>query len=312
MISVVIPLFNKRNDIGRAVASVLAQSHADWELWVVDDGSTDGSEQVVQQFTDPRIHLVHQANAGVSAARNTGADMARSECVAFLDADDFWDADHLDNLSALLKAYPQAALWATAYKVVSESGQSRCIKLPPSHEGKIGVIQDYFSHVLAHEHPVHSSAVMVRKSALKQVGGFPVGVTQGEDLIVWARLSCLGTLAYSGKATASYVAPPVSFEHRQRAIRRPQTPDPVGQVLVELLRRTRLDSLRKFLADWHRIRAMLFMECNERLNSVKELKMAICVGSLRLRDVASLVLVLMPSSTRQWALAALRRGRGRA
>lgn len=87
--SIIIPMFNREREIGRAVNSCLAQDFEDFEIIVVDDGSTDGSVAVVQNFTDPRIKLIcHEVNRGVSPARNTGVDAASGEWVIFLDSDD--------------------------------------------------------------------------------------------------------------------------------------------------------------------------------------------------------------------------------
>ncbi len=310
MISVVIPLYNKGEFIARAVNSVLAQSMPDWELIVVDDGSTDNGLAVVEGYRDARVRLVRQANAGVSAARNQGVHQARSDYVAFLDADDYWAPDHLANLAQAIEQLPDCVAWATAYFVVPESGATRAIVLPAEQVGRTQVMPDYFAQIRSHEHPVHSSAVMVRREVMLRLGGFPLGVSAGEDIIMWSRLVCAGPLGYVGKASAYYVAPPVSLAVRAGFLRQPQTPDPVAAVLRDLMRTSPLaGSIQLFLSDWHRIRAMLFLERNERLSAWQELWAAVREGGWRLRDGVSMILLLLPSGLRQRVLAWIRQAR---
>lgn len=95
MISVVIPLYNKEKQIKRTLQSVLTQTFQDFEIVIVNDGSTDNSVIEVEKLKDPRIRLVHQKNAGVSAARNKGIEEAKYELIAFLDADDEWQSEYL-------------------------------------------------------------------------------------------------------------------------------------------------------------------------------------------------------------------------
>jgi cellulose synthase/poly-beta-1,6-N-acetylglucosamine synthase-like glycosyltransferase len=312
MISVVIPLYNKANSIARTIAAVRAQSVVDWELIVVDDGSSDEGAALVRAIDDKRIRLVGQMNAGVAAARNRGALEASAEWVAFLDADDCWEPDHLDNLLGLIECFPDATLCATAYKVESESGKVRKIRLRREGDGRY-LMSDYFADVLEIEHPVCSSAVAVRKSLLAELGGFPLGVKAGEDIIMWARLACAGDVAYSARATATYVVPPLSVGAREAVIRHPQTPDYVGAALSEL-RRTcerHAASLTLFSADWHRIRAMLFLELNDRRASLGELQRAVTLSRLRMKDVVCFGLLALPMPWRGQVLASLRRHRGR-
>jgi len=113
VISVVIPLYNKERHIARAIQSVLGQTHRDLELIVINDGSTDGSEKTAERYTDPRIQLVHQANAGVSAARNRGIAEARAELVAFLDAYDEWLPEHLAAINRPAKKQPECGAYCT-------------------------------------------------------------------------------------------------------------------------------------------------------------------------------------------------------
>jgi len=94
-VSVIVPLFNKAPYIERALSSVAAQTYRDFELIVVDDGSTDEGPRIVEAFTDLPIHLIRQENAGPGAARNRGLELAQGELVAFLDADDEWLSNYL-------------------------------------------------------------------------------------------------------------------------------------------------------------------------------------------------------------------------
>jgi len=200
--SVVIPLYNKASHIRRAVDSVLAQSVHDFELIVVDDGSTDGGGDVVRQVDDPRVRLIVQQNAGVSAARNRGAQQGVSELVAFLDADDAWEPDFLESVASLRERFPHAAVWGTAYRIISRSG----VEEPPTYHGELptdadGDLLDYFAgkHIAGKhgDSPLLASTVLVQRSALFQAGGFPVGVVRGEDTDTWVRLALRYPIAWS-------------------------------------------------------------------------------------------------------------------
>lgn len=300
VISVVIPLYNKALTIDAAIASVVAQSWADWQLIVVDDGSRDNGPDLVSQWEarDQRIRLVRQANAGVSAARNHGAALASSEHVAFLDADDVWLPGHLLNLAGLMQAAPDAVMWTAAYRLVDDVGHDRIVHLKPGAAGGPDhyLIHDYFMESVVREFPVHSSAVMVRKSALQQIGGFPTGVRSGEDVLTWARLSCLGPFPISRAATAVYMAPPVSPARRAEVVRRPASPCPVLQGLDELTERypDRTASIEQFRGLWWRIRSMSFMELNERRSALHDVWQAIKASGLRRRDVLTMVLLCLP------------------
>ena len=104
-VSVVAPAFERREVLPRALDSVVAQTYGDWELIVVDDGSTDGTAEMVKQDY-PDVHLVVQENHGVSAARNAGIAQARGEWIAFLDSDDAWLPEKLERQMKALEAHP--------------------------------------------------------------------------------------------------------------------------------------------------------------------------------------------------------------
>jgi glycosyltransferase involved in cell wall biosynthesis len=263
-ISVVIPLYNKRDRIHRALKSVLDQDVTEMELIVVDDGSTDGGCDVVRAVSDPRVRLVQQTNAGVSAARNRGVSEAVSDLVAFLDADDEWLPGFATTIVALATKYTRCAFFATAYWRAYPGCSPLMIRLRElPFTGSDGVIDDYFTVAAVSDPLVCSSAVAVRSSALARVGGFPEGVSPGEDLLTWARLALVSPLAYSREPLAVFYAP---GNVSDRPVRRPQFPDEVSAGLAELMSSARPDlrrSLRKYLALWHRMRAVVFLQLNE-------------------------------------------------
>jgi len=314
MISVIIPLYNKAPTIQRAVDSVLAQTITDWELVIVDDGSNDDGPALVSAYKDYRIRLVKQANAGVAAARNKGAEIAANEMLAFVDADDYWAPNHLENLQQLIAEFPQAALYGTAYFGVGGDGIARKSRFRNAEDEPARLlIPDYFATVVEFGHPLNSSSVAISRTWFNTVGGFPIGVRSGEDSITWARLACAGDVAYSKAATSYYVLPPVALTDRRDFLRRPLIPDYVAAELSKLRDTTPKFkvSLSRYLAHWHRIRAMMFLELNERVNSISELWKAVRFDQLTPKDLLCCLLLGLPPVMRGYALAKIRKLRGR-
>jgi len=124
-VSIIIPLFNKAPYVARALASVAAQTYTDFEVIVVDDGSTDEGPRIVEAFHDSRISLIEQANAGPGAARNRGLELARGELVAFLDADDEWLPDYLAEGVRLLDQHGPDVALVTSGNIEHPAGVSR-------------------------------------------------------------------------------------------------------------------------------------------------------------------------------------------
>jgi glycosyltransferase involved in cell wall biosynthesis len=121
LVTAVIPVYNGERFIADAVHSVLTQTEADVEVVVVDDGSTDGTAEVVRAISDGRVRYTHQANAGVSGARNRGIDEATGDHVAFLDADDVWLPDKVAAEIHALRQRPRAGLVVSGYMIVDEA-----------------------------------------------------------------------------------------------------------------------------------------------------------------------------------------------
>jgi len=203
-VSIVIPLYNKTRDIRRALDSVLAQTFEDFEVIVVNDGSTDGSEKVVERYADRRVRLVNQANAGVSAARNRGIAEARADLIAFLDADDEWLPGHLAALNRLATKYPECGAYCTNHKTVGIDGRLRASSYTfPPDLSMDGVLRDYFKEVLT-GYPINSTKVAIPRRVFAECGLFPEGEQDGEDLDMWCRIALKHPIAYSAEVGAIY------------------------------------------------------------------------------------------------------------
>ncbi|WP_052735517.1 glycosyltransferase family 2 protein [Methanosarcina mazei] len=205
LVSVVIPLYNKEAHIQRTINSVLAQNIQDFEILVIDDGSTDKSAEVVLSITDPRIRLIQQKNAGVSAARNRGVKEAKADLIAFLDADDEWMPTFLETILRLRKNYPNAGAYATAYNTFTKNKRTQIFdnKVIPQSPWE-GLLPNYFRAAAVGQYPVCSSAVAIPKEVFLKVGVFAVGAWLGEDVDMWGRIALKYQIAYSRLQGAIY------------------------------------------------------------------------------------------------------------
>lgn len=296
MFSIVIPLYNKQAFIQRAIDSVLAQTVSEYELIVVDDGSSDDSLMLVQSYDDARILVIQQENSGVAAARNRGISAATRAWVAFLDADDVWMPDHLAELQILIEEFPTAVSVGTAYHKIDATGRVQSLRYPQPISGRCRfMVEDYFGVSITHDHVLHSSSSAAKRLTLLQTGGFPEGIKSGEDLIAWARLALAGDMAFSSKVTAIFYIPDQRAAHRRANIRRPALPDNVGQLLSAMCEQSQHLSLRRYLSLWHEIRAVLFTELNERKLALKELRLSINFSGVRKKHILMFVALLFPA-----------------
>ena len=200
-VSVVIPLYNKERYVKRAVDSVISQTHQCFEILVVNDGSTDGGPVKVAEIKDDRIKIIHQDNLGESAARNKGISEAKYELIAFLDADDQWEPEFLENCVHILNVYSDAAMVGTAFKIVKSKVDIRYPEfkfVPEEH----GLIENYFKAALI-INPICSSAVVVRKEVFYKIGFFTEGMQYGPDSFMWSKISLNYPVAFINNYLAS-------------------------------------------------------------------------------------------------------------
>jgi glycosyltransferase involved in cell wall biosynthesis len=202
--TVVIPLYNKEKEIQRAVKSVLNQEFQEFEVIVIDDGSTDSGPKVVSTINDSRIRTIFQRNEGPSAARNRGIKEARNQIIAFLDADDEWKPGFLKAILRLKEKFAGAGAYATAYAIVLPSGKTVRPKyrhIPPYQWE--GFIPSYFRSALGTP-PVWTSAVAVPRVVFEDIGLFQVGIGMAEDKEMWERIGIKYPIAFTQEIGATY------------------------------------------------------------------------------------------------------------
>ena len=196
-ISVVIPLYNKERYIKRAVKSVLSQNYQHFEIIVVNDGSTDDGAEQVEKIEDERIRITNQENLGESAARNKGIKKAKYDLIAFLDADDQWEPEFLDNFARVMEIYPDAGMIGSAYKIINFKGEM----IYPEFaflSAEEGIIENYFKAALARPQ-ICSSAVAIRKEVFDLLGGFTEGMQYGPDNFMWSKIALSYPVAFINK-----------------------------------------------------------------------------------------------------------------
>ncbi|MDP5081569.1 MAG: glycosyltransferase family 2 protein, partial [Winogradskyella sp.] len=142
--SVIIPLFNKADYISECLKSVLNQNFEDYEIIIMNDGSTDSSVSIVEEFTSDKINLFHQENLGVSMARNNAALLAKGKFLAFLDADDLWKSTHLEALQDSILKFKDAGLYCTNYEINYNGYYTTSAKFNFNLSDKPEIIADFF------------------------------------------------------------------------------------------------------------------------------------------------------------------------
>jgi len=205
MFSVIIPLYNKAPYIEKAIQSVLAQTYQEFELIIVDDGSTDGSLEIVKQLqvTSYKLQVLEQANSGVSTARNNGVKAAKYDYIAFLDADDWWEMAFLEEMQKLIEKYPDNGIWASGHYNYRYGILKECeIKGLSGNfvDGKINyaVIAKYGNK------PICTGAVVLDKTCFLKERGFNLQLKLGEDFDLYFRVSMKYGMALLNKPLAVY------------------------------------------------------------------------------------------------------------
>lgn len=202
--SVIIPLYNKAPYVRKTVESVLCQTFTDWELIIIDNGSTDGSNEVVAEFTDSRIQIVQLAeNVGVSNARNKGVELSTAPYITFLDADDWWEPTFLEEMAWLIERYPNVGIYGTGYYIV-KNGKKRVAPIGVEEgfsEGEINYCTVYAQTLCM---PLTSISVCMPREVFEEAGGFPAGIKLGEDFLLWVKVALKHKVVLLNKPLSNY------------------------------------------------------------------------------------------------------------
>lgn len=206
LVSIVMPCYNAAEHLEASVGSVMTQSMEDWELIVVDDGSSDQSAAWFDAVDDPRVILISQDNQGVTRSRNNGIARAKGEYLAFLDADDWWSADFLEQMLAALEQHPKCELAYCGWQNVGLPGKRGEDFVPPDYEtpGKIEILLD------GCRWPIH--AALTRTAIVRECGGFDLRFQTSEDYGLWLKVACLNPIVRAPRVMAYYL-----FHQQQRS-----------------------------------------------------------------------------------------------
>ncbi len=201
--SVVIAVFNKENYIAETLKSVLAQSFTDFEVVILNDGSTDNSEAEILKFTDPRIRYFSRENQGASAARNFTIQQANSEYIALMDADDYWYPFYLEEQNRLINEFPEESVFATAAEIV-RNGKRFKNSYSINKIGKDAIVVNYFEASQL-DSVLLSISTVARKDVFENVGWYNPKIKSGEDTDLYVRIGLKYKIVFSPKVCATYI-----------------------------------------------------------------------------------------------------------
>lgn len=201
--SVIIPLYNKEAHIKACLNSVVAQTFNNYEIIIVNDGSTDNSVAIVEGYKSKGIKLFHQKNSGVSIARNNGVEYAQGKYIAFLDADDIWKREHLECLKQSIDKFPKAVLYSNNYEIRYNSRFIKPAKLNLTHNNEPFIVKDFFKASI-NDTICWTSATAISKKDFSTYDGFNLNYTTGQDLDLWIRIALKATIVFNPRITMQY------------------------------------------------------------------------------------------------------------
>lgn len=190
--SIIVPCYNQAHFLGDCISSIQSQSFTDWEVIIINDGSTDNTVEIAGQFAsiDARIKLVNKPNGGLSSARNAGMAVAQGKVLQFLDADDLLLRNCLKSVSDYFAAEPQTSILRVGYQYIDEKHTHIIHQVRPSN--KVFIISDVFTNNLG---PCHS--IFIKHDLAREIGDFDETLKSAEDWDFWIRAAKAGAIIKS-------------------------------------------------------------------------------------------------------------------
>lgn len=201
--SVAVSLYNKEKHVKSTIKSVLAQTFQDFEVVIVNDGSTDASKSVVASFSDSRINYFEQENKGVSAARNEATIRAKGDYIALLDADDLWEPTYLETIYQLIKSYPDQQIFASAVMVETPSSTIPSVYSIKNLQDDEAYLVDYFESSSINT-LLTSSSTVIHHSVFEKIGSYNTSIKSGEDTDLWIRIGLHYKVVFINTALVTY------------------------------------------------------------------------------------------------------------
>lgn len=208
--SVVISLYNKQDYIKSTTESVLHQDFKDFELIIINDGSTDNSLKIINSFNDSRIRIITTQNKGASSSRNTGIDAAKGNYIALLDGDDLWDNAYLSYMHQAITKHTDLKVFACA---IAQKYEYKEVPVPYSFkQSTLFEVRDYFKSSLKYT-ILTSSSIVFKKDVVNKIQGFDDSIVSGQDTDMWIRIGLHFNIVFINKILAFYRYVPSSLSN---------------------------------------------------------------------------------------------------
>lgn len=206
--SVIIPLYNKENYISQTIESVLAQNFKDYDIIIVNDGSTDNSYNRIKKYEkNDKLTILQKENGGVSSARNLGIEMAKAKYIALLDADDYWYPNHLEELYKTIKKFPKAGVYGTGYEIELNNSTVKKAIFKNFNPTNIQLVPDYFQASTLNA-VIWTSAACFSKENFYKIGEFNLKLRTAQDLDFFVRAALKFDIA---------IHPNISMRYHQKS-----------------------------------------------------------------------------------------------